>query len=126
MAAGPAHFATPVREEAHDVDDGPLFDGLQKPKSYPQPARPGLPKVTKPSRPHSSDSLGGTTPVHSAQPTGEPASLIIAMLSPSPTAIDDIVRETGLPTAIVQAALMELELDGRIVRASGGMITLTP
>jgi DNA processing protein len=54
----------------------------------------------------------------------EPSDLILACLSTAPTALDDLVRETGLPAARVLAALTELELDGRIIRGSGGVVSL--
>jgi DNA processing protein len=47
---------------------------------------------------------------------------IIALLSPTPVAIDEIVRQSGLPPSVVQTVLLELELAGRIERHAGGRI----
>ena len=45
-------------------------------------------------------------------------------LSPAPTPIDDLVREFGDDSAIVAAALLELELAGRIERYPGNRVAL--
>jgi DNA processing protein len=47
---------------------------------------------------------------------------IIALLSPTPVAIDEIVRQSGLTPSFVQTVLLELELAGRIERHAGGRI----
>ncbi len=41
-----------------------------------------------------------------------------------PTAIDDIIRFTGLGAAVVQVLLLELDLAGRIGRHSGQRVSL--
>lgn len=43
-------------------------------------------------------------------------------LSPSPTAVDELVRQTELPPALVASALLELELAGRIERHPGNRV----
>ena len=45
-------------------------------------------------------------------------------LSPAPTPIDDLVREFGGDSAAVAAALLELELAGRIERYPGNRVAL--
>ena len=45
-------------------------------------------------------------------------------LSPAPTPIDDLVREFGDDSATVAAALLELELAGRIERYPGNRVAL--
>jgi DNA processing protein len=47
---------------------------------------------------------------------------IVALLSPTPVGIDEIVRQSGLPPSVVQTVLLELELAGRIERYAGGRI----
>jgi len=49
-------------------------------------------------------------------------SLVIEHLSPSPTAVDELVRQTELPPALVASALLELELAGRIERHPGNRV----
>lgn len=48
--------------------------------------------------------------------------LLIEHLSPSPTGVDDLVRQTELPPALVASALLELELAGRIERHPGNRV----
>lgn len=48
--------------------------------------------------------------------------LLIEHLSPSPTAVDELVRQTDLPPALVASALLELELAGRIERHPGNRV----
>jgi DNA processing protein len=48
--------------------------------------------------------------------------LVIERLSPSPTAVDELVRQTELPPALVASALLELELAGRIERHPGNRV----
>lgn len=48
--------------------------------------------------------------------------LLIEHLSPSPTAVDELVRQTELPPALVASALLELELAGRVERHPGNRV----
>ncbi|MDQ0518062.1 DNA processing protein [Kaistia geumhonensis] len=50
--------------------------------------------------------------------------VLIEALGPVPTAIDDIIRFTGLGAAVVQVLLLELDLAGRIGRHSGQRVSL--
>lgn len=54
--------------------------------------------------------------------TDKARALVIEHLSPSPTAVDELVRQTELPPALVAAALLELELAGRIERHPGNRV----
>lgn len=49
---------------------------------------------------------------------------IIDLLGPSPIAIDDLVRQSGLPIRAVQMALLELEIAGRLERHGGNAVSL--
>jgi DNA processing protein len=49
---------------------------------------------------------------------------LFALLGPAPTSVDDLVRESGEAASKVQAALLELELAGRIERGAGGVVTV--
>lgn len=50
---------------------------------------------------------------------------IRALLSFTPAALDDVIRTSGLPVAIVQTVILELELAGSAQRLSGNRIVLT-
>ncbi len=49
---------------------------------------------------------------------------IAALLSPTPCPIDELVRLSGLPSAIVATVLLDMELGGQIVRHAGGRVAL--
>jgi DNA processing protein len=49
-------------------------------------------------------------------------SLVFERLSPSPTAVDELVRQCQLSAALVATALLELELAGRIERHPGNRV----
>jgi DNA processing protein len=49
---------------------------------------------------------------------------IIALLGPTPASIDDLIRLSGSPPAIVRTVLLELELAGRLERHGGGLVSL--
>ena len=49
---------------------------------------------------------------------------LLALLSPSPVAIDDLIRESALSPAAVTGLLLELELAGRIARHPQSLVSL--
>ena len=49
---------------------------------------------------------------------------ITGLLSPTPVAVDEILRQSGLSPATVQTVLLELELGGRLERHAGGRVSL--
>jgi DNA processing protein len=49
---------------------------------------------------------------------------ITQLLGPVPVAIDELVRQSASPPAIVQTVLLELELAGRLARHAGGRVSL--
>lgn len=51
--------------------------------------------------------------------------VVVDLLGPTPVAVDEIIRLSGLPSAIVQTALLELELAGRLERHAGGKASLS-
>lgn len=50
---------------------------------------------------------------------------ILSLLSPAPTDIDDLIRESGAPAQLVLGLLLELELAGRLVRHGRQLVSLT-
>lgn len=50
-------------------------------------------------------------------------SQILARLGPSPLAEDQLIRDLALPPSMLSPALVTLELEGRIVRQSGGLLS---
>jgi DNA processing protein len=61
------------------------------------------------------------------RPGGEPDDVerraLIGLLGPVPVAIDELIRQSGLPPATVALILLELELAGRIERHAGARIS---
>lgn len=49
---------------------------------------------------------------------------ITNLLGPVPVPVDELVRQSALPPAIVQTVLLELELAGRLARHAGGRVSL--
>lgn len=52
------------------------------------------------------------------------ASSLIELLGPSPIAIDDLARQSGLSIRAVQMTLLELEIAGRLERHGGNAVSL--
>ena len=48
---------------------------------------------------------------------------ILARLGPSPLAEDQLIRDLAMPPAMLSPALISLELEGRILRQSGGLLS---
>ena len=65
---------------------------------------------------------------YSAEPpsdiAGADRARVMDLLSPTPVAIDEIVRQSGLDAAVVQTILLESELAGRLERHAGGRVSL--
>ncbi|MEO9573450.1 MAG: DNA-processing protein DprA [Tateyamaria sp.] len=59
------------------------------------------------------------------QETATLHSEILSRLGPSPLAEDQLIRDIGAPPSSVTPALVELELDGSINRAPGGLLSRT-
>jgi len=59
-----------------------------------------------------------------SEPGADERARIIALLGPTPVAIDDLVRLSGSSPAIVRTVLLELEIAGRIERHGGALVSL--
>lgn len=102
VAAGPP----PPRVEEGGVAHEPLWDELDL---FDTPAAPvAAVQVLLDETP---EPAAGQTP-------------ILDLLGPSPVAVDDLVRQSGLPIRTVQTALLELEIAGRLERHGGNAVSL--
>ena len=76
--------------------------------------------------------LSAQEPDHPIAPSapGEPShdqrDRLLTLLGPTPVGVDDLIRLSGLPPAIVRSVLLELELAGRLERHGGSLVSLTP
>ena len=64
------------------------------------------------------------TEISSAEPAPDERARVIALLSPAPVSIDDLIRPSGTSPRIVRMVLLELEIAGRIERHGGGLVSL--
>lgn len=114
-----------LREGAHlveTVDDvlevlRPLMERAEPPpvrRTRLAPERP-QPERTEPPR---------HRPRPALPPAGDLAGRIEQALGPAPLAVDEIIRECNAPAPDVQAALLDLELAGRIDRHPGNRVSL--
>jgi len=94
--------ATLVRS-AEDVIEAIGKEQVAQPEPVPQ-------KPPKPER-----SLRDTSKLHNE---------ILSRLGPSPVAEDQLIRDLDLPSQKVAPELLNLELDGKIIRAPGGLLSL--
>lgn len=49
--------------------------------------------------------------------------LIVGLLGPVPVSVDELIRQSALPPAIVQTVLLEMELAGRLERHAGARVS---
>jgi len=48
---------------------------------------------------------------------------ILQRLGPSPVAEDQLIRDLQLPPAALTPATVELEMDGKVLRTAGGLLS---
>ncbi|MGE3771270.1 MAG: DNA-processing protein DprA [Bdellovibrionales bacterium] len=83
--------------------------------------RPQLPSLAE------NDNISGfASPENSSfdSDIGTARNAITDLLSPTPNAVDDVIRTSGYSPALVLTVLLELELAGRLARQPGGKVAL--
>ena len=98
---------------SQDVADALQPDGLTE-----QPAR----------RPEPQIQASPTVATRPGRDTGGPVQLearILSRLTPSPTEENDLIRDLGVTAATASAAILSLELQGRLTRLAGGRLALS-
>jgi DNA processing protein len=65
---------------------------------------------------------GETAPA--TEPAADERTRIVALLSPAPVSIDDLIRLSQNSPRIVRMVLLELEIAGRLERHGGGLVSL--
>jgi DNA processing protein len=68
--------------------------------------------------------IAAQSPARNLRETADLHSQILNRLGPSPLAEDQLIRDLGTPARSVSPALVDLELDGRIRRQPGGLLSL--
>lgn len=74
-------------------------------------------------RPFRQRELDYSAPGPSAEADEAARRAVAGLLGPTPVPVDEIVRQSGLPPAMVQTVLLELELAGRLERHAGGKVS---
>lgn len=63
-------------------------------------------------------------PIPDTELDGSARAAILSHLSPTPTEIDDLIRESGVPAQLVLGLLLELELAGKLTRHGRQLVSL--
>jgi DNA processing protein len=95
---------------------GPMAAALKSPAAQPELAFDApVPAPRLPTPPPEQRSLRDTARLHQ---------MILDRLGPSPVAEDQLIRDLKAPANTVAPVLVDLELDGRISRQAGGLLSL--
>jgi len=113
-----AHLTESAADVLANLPDHPLRQGLARDPLFARPMPPGLAEPPWPALEAWDDHL--ETPEDLAQVRTQ----VVDLLGPSPTAVDDLVRRCQFSAAAVVAALLELELAGRIETLPGHRVAL--
>lgn len=121
VMAVPGHPADPrsrggnglIRDGAVLVESAEDVVAVLKPFALVAP-EPQVPRRRRPERPVT------PRPVGALEPRGEAA--LLDLLTTSGVTLDELVRASGLGAADLQAQLADLELEGRVIRMTGGRI----
>jgi DNA processing protein len=111
-----AHLTETAQDVLDNLPDHPSREGLTRNPLFAQDTAPGLAEPL--------DSW--EEPTESAADLAKTRRQVIDLLGSSPTAVDDVVRRCQFSAAAVMAALLELELAGRIETLPGSRVALLP
>jgi DNA processing protein len=111
-----AHLTETAQDVLDHLPDHPSREGLTRDPLFAQDTAPGLAEPL--------ESWG--EPTESAEDLAKTRRQVIDLLGSSPTAVDDVVRRCQFSAAAVMAALLELELAGRIETLPGSRVALLP
>jgi DNA processing protein len=109
VAAGP-RLDSDIRDSGGEAEVEELWDEFDLPGVAPAPRRAARFDADRPETEPDSDGSGPEK--------------LIALLGPSPIAVDDLIRQSGLPIRTVQMTLLELEIAGRLERHGGNAVSL--
>jgi DNA processing protein len=107
-----AHLTEGLADILANLPDHPSREGLSRNPLFSRGESPGLsaPADTPPD------------PGLSAAEAGQARALVLHALSPAPTDVDDLIRRCQLPAPAVMAALLDLEIAGRIESLPGNRV----
>ena len=99
-------------------DAEPLWEELDLSEDFGEPKGPAIERLPW----RSFEEAAAPSPAPSAD--GSIARYLASLLGPTPVQVDELIRASGLEPRVVQAALIELELGGEIVRRDGSRVAL--
>jgi len=107
--------------DAPGEGDEPLIDELDlfslQERAKPAFARPQPPPQAQPGREEKD-------PPEPSPPDRDARAVILALLGPSPAPLDALIRAAGVSAREAQSALLELDLEGRIIRHGTNLVSL--
>ena len=116
---GPVRGPNDLFSDAPSIDDGPLWDELDlvgKPSTAVRVPR-DLFSVQEGAANHGA-AVGATPDTRSL------LDKVVERLGPAPVSLDELARAADLPIRDVRGAVLELEIEGRIERHGGGLVSL--
>ncbi len=119
LSPGPAPGADLFNESAPLIDEEPLFDELDLfsfRESAPRAAKLS-PTTVAASPPQALSPNSSHEPVDARE-------RVLSLLSPAPVPLDELIRAVGLPAREVQSVLVDLDLEGRLERHGGALVSL--
>ena len=124
-AARPPIRADLFSESAPAEEEEPLFDELDLfslRESAPGPARFESAPAAQPKPSQAAELVAPESVV--AVDSEEAKARVLALLSPAPVSLDELIRAVGRPARDVQGALVDLDIEGRIERHGAGLVSL--
>ena len=111
-----AYLVETAQDVLDNLPDHPSREGLARDPLFARSTPPGVAEPL--------ETWG--EPTESAADLAKTRRQVIDLLGSSPTAVDDVVRRCQFSAAAVMAALLELELAGRIATLPGSRVALLP
>ncbi len=116
QAKRPALGGDLFREAAAPLEQEPLIDELDLFSFHGSAADPA------PFAPRPTPCCG--EPPRAADPPADARGLVLSLLSTAPVSLDELIRAASLPARDVHSALLDLDLEGRLERHGGALVSL--
>jgi DNA processing protein len=109
-----AHLTETLTDIVDNLPDHPRREGIARDPLFARPAPPGMAASTE----------MWTEPPESAAERAYLTKQVLALLGPSPTSVDDLLRRCQMSSAAIIAVLLELELAGYVETLTGNRVVL--
>ncbi len=111
-----AHLTETIEDVLDNLPDHPLREGIARAPLFARGPAPSLAETPDFPAPAPIAEAAADVPGARAQ--------VVELLGPSPTLVDDLIRDCQFSPAAVMAALLELELAGRVEAFPGNRVAL--